>query len=147
DKETVEADRRSRAFDIVRKSNITLENLTLVNSTSQLVGVWNSPHVSILNCELRNAQDVAIDVSLSSPGFVIDHSNYSVDSGFTGRGFVSVHSTSADAPVVSNNTVGSFGGPIAIAFDDVNNPQAFGNTVVGNGIAIAFNGTTRSVTG
>lgn len=142
-----EADRRNRAVDFARKSYVTLEGLALKNSTSQLIGVWNSAGISVLNCQLRNAQEVAVDVSVASPGFLIDHSTYEVDPGFTGRGFVSVHSTAADGPIVSNNSVGNFRGPIAVVFDDVNNPQIFGNTITGNGIGIAFNGTTRNVTG
>jgi Putative Ig domain len=145
--QTVDADHRNRAFDIVGKSYVTMEDLSLMNSTSELIAVWSGSHISVLNCDLKNALQVAVDVSSTSPGFTIDHSSYSVDPGYTGRGFLSVHSTAADGPIVSNNTVGNFGGPIAIAFDDVNNPQAFGNTIVGNGISIAFNGTTRSVSG
>lgn len=143
----MEADHRSTAINIMNQSYITITGLTLTNSTGQLVNIVNGSNIVVSNCILKNARGAAIAAFHNSPNLLVDRCNYSVSPGYQGRSFVWVQSTTADGPIISNNTVGSFGGIIAIAFEDVNNAQVYGNTVNGNGCGIELMGIDRNVTG
>ena len=143
----IEADHRSRAIDLVSKSYITINGLALRNSTSSLVSVWNSRNVTVEHSALMNAGWIAVQATQASPDLVVDHCTYSVSPGFVGRGFVEVSSTTADGPVVSNNVVGNFNAFVAIMFADVDNAQAYNNTVTGGGGGIETAGLNRSVSG
>jgi len=143
----LEADHRSRAIDINGKSYITINDLSMKNSTSSLVATYNGAHITVENSALKNAW-VGVYASAASPYLVVDHNTMVVDSGYAGgRDFVFVSSTSADNPVVSNNVVGDIRGFVAIMFNDVNNAQAYGNTITGSGSGIETAATTRSVSG
>jgi parallel beta-helix repeat protein len=143
---SVEADHRSRAIDINGKSYITIDGLSMKDSTSALVGGYNAAHVTVQNSALKNAY-MAIYFTEASPDLVVNNCTMTADSGYVGRDFVFVSSTSADGPVVSNNVVGNINGFVAIMFNDVNNAQAYGNTITGSGGGIETAGTTRSVSG
>jgi parallel beta-helix repeat protein len=142
----LEADRRARAIDIASRSYITIDDISMKDSTSALVGVWNAANVSVIKSELKNAW-IDVYVTNTSPGLVVDHCIGVADPGYVGRNFVLVSSVTADGPVVSNNVVGDLSGFIAIMFNDVNNARANGNTITGSGSGIESAATTRSVTG
>jgi parallel beta-helix repeat protein len=143
---SVEADRRSRAIDLVSRSYITINGLSMKNSTSSLVAPYNAAHITVQNSAMKNAW-IAVYASASSPYLVVDHCTFTVDPGYVGRDFVLVSSTTADNPIVSNNVIGDFGGYVVIMFNDVNNAQAYGNTMTGSGGGVETASTTRTVTG
>ncbi len=143
---TVEADHRSRAINIASRSYITINGISMKNSTSSLVAVWNGSHITVENSALKNAW-MGVYASASSPYLLVDHCTMTVDSGYVGRDFVFVSSTTADDPIVSNNVVGNISGFVAIMFNDVDNAQAYGNTITGSGSGIETAATTRSVSG
>jgi parallel beta-helix repeat protein len=142
----VEADRRSRAFDIASHSYITINGISMKNSTSQFVAAWNAGHVTVQNSTMKNAW-IAVYAQAASPYLVVDHCTFAVDSGYVGRDFVLVSSTTADNPVVSNNVIGNINGYVVIMFNDVSNAQAYNNTMTGSGGGIETASTTRTVTG
>jgi parallel beta-helix repeat protein len=143
---SVEADRRTRAIDISSHSYITINGVSMKNSTSSLVAAWNAGHITVQNSAMKNAW-MAIYVTATSPNLVVDHCTFAVDPGYVGRDFVMVSSTAADGPIVSNNVVGDIHGLVAIYFNDVNNAQAYKNTITGSGSGIEIGGTSRSVSG
>jgi len=142
----VEADHRSRAIDIASRSFITIDGLSLKNSTSSLVATWNGAHITVQNSTMKNAW-MAVYATAASPYLTVSHCTYSVDPGYVGRDFVLVSSTTADNPIVANNVIGDIGGFVVILFSDVNNAQAYGNTMTGSGGGIETAGITRSVSG
>jgi len=143
----VEADRRSRAIDIISRSYITIDGLSMKNSTSSLVAPYNAAHITVQNSALKNAW-VGVYATAASPYLVVDKCTFIVDSGYIGaRDFVLVSSTTADNPIVSNNVIGNTGGYVVIMFNDVNNAQAYGNVMTGSGGGIETAATTRTVSG
>ncbi len=142
----IEADRRSRAIDINSRSYITIDGISMKNSTSSLVAPYNASHITVQNSAMKNAW-IGVYASASSPDLIVDHCTFAVDSGYVARDFVFVSSTTADAPVVSNNVVGNINGFVAVMFNDVDNAQAYGNTITGSGGAIETAASTRSVSG
>jgi len=143
----VEADRRSRAIDVISRSYITIDGLSMKNSTSSLVAPYNAAHVTVQNSALKNAW-VGVYATAASPYLTVNNNTFTVDSGYTGsRDFVLVSSSSADNPVVSNNVIGDTGGYVVIMFNDVNNAQAYGNSMTGSGGGIETAATTRTVSG
>jgi hypothetical protein len=142
----VEAERRSRAIDLALKSYITIDGLSMKNSSSSLVAAWGAGHITVRNSALKNSW-VGVYVTSASPYLVVDHCTFITDPGYVGRDFVLVSSTTADSPIVSNNVVGDTRGFVAIMFADVNNAQAYNNTVTGSGGGIETAALTRSVSG
>jgi parallel beta-helix repeat protein len=142
----VEADRRSRAIDIVSRSYITIDGISMKNSTSSLVAPWNASHITVQNSAMKNAW-IGVYASAASPNLLVNNCTFTVDSGYIGRDFVFVSSATADNPIVSNNVVGNISGFVAIMFNDVDNGQAYGNTITGSGSGIETAATTRSVSG
>jgi len=143
----IEADHRYGGIDINRRSYLVITGLRLENGTADLIDVIASGNVAVVLCDFKNARGSGVKALQASPNLLVDNSRYSVDSGYRGTSFVFVDSTAADGPIISNNIIGNFGGHIGIAFNDVNNAVVHGNTITGNGIAIAVNASTRSLTG
>jgi hypothetical protein len=138
---------RNRGISIVGKSYVVVNDIGVQNSTSYAIEVFNSAHVSLTNCAIRNARKSAINVGGVSPDARIDGCTYSQDPQFSTDGsFANVFST-VEGATVSNNKIANFTGHIAISFMDVNNALAFGNEIDGGGIGIAINACTRNLTG
>jgi hypothetical protein len=144
---TMEADHRYGGININRQSYLVITSLRLENGTADLIDVIASGNVAVVSCDFKNARGSGVKALQASPNLLVDNSRYSVDAGYRGTSFVFVDSTAADKPIVSNNIIGNFGGHIAIAFNDVNSAVVHGNAITGNGIAIAVNASTRSLTG
>jgi Right handed beta helix region len=138
---------RNRGVSVVGKSYITLNDIAIQNSTSYSIEIFNSPHVTVANCTVRDSKGSAISVGGVSPDVQVDGCHYSQDPGFTiNGGFVNIFSP-VESAIVSHNTVSGFTGRMAIAFFDVNNAQAYGNNIDGGGIGIAINACSRNLTG
>jgi len=138
---------RNRGVSVVGKSYVTLDDIAVQNSTSLSIEVFNSSHISITHCTVRNSKGTAIGVGGKSPDVRVDGCSYSQDPGFSTDGsFVSIFSP-VDGAVVSDNQITGFTGRIAIAFMDVNNAVASGNNIDGGGLAIAINACSRNLTG
>jgi hypothetical protein len=139
---------RKRAVDIIAKDWISIRNLTLQNSTSITVAIRDGSHVTIENCTIKNSAGTAIVVSGVSPNLVVDHNVDLLESGHASTGFVSIVSTQADGPIISNNAIPDLQHAMtAIGFVDVNDVDVHGNVIDGNGIAIGLNACSRNMTG